>query len=81
MDADLKKLKKLTKFMRDNGVLSVKTAEIEMSLAPQALFPVEQAQQVEADTSSDIISKPLYTDQEILLWSSPGHNPEIEETH
>ena len=74
MDRELQKLKKITKFMRDHGVLSVKTPEIEIHISPSALIlhtndnPNKQKEQYQ-----DQLSPQEKHDQEmvILLWSAP----------
>lgn len=71
MDDTLKKAKKLARFMREQGILSLKTQEIEMALSPQAIFPKTP------DTSKDQeLESPDPMDT--LLWSAPGLDPEQE---
>lgn len=75
MDADIKKLKKLTKFMRANGILTWKEGNFEIVLSPQALFPrpkppapptpEEQKKTFEQQQEANL---------ETLLWSSPMAN-------
>lgn len=77
---DAKELKKLVKTMRENGVLKLKTAGIELELAPESLFP-KKGKPSEPDTTplGDIkMPKPL-SEMDILTWSSrvPGE-PEFE---
>lgn len=73
MDDKIKNLRKLVKFCREQGVLSVKTAEIELTLAPAALFP--QVKNVPRETS-DAIETDEMSPEDVLLWSAPGveHN-------
>jgi hypothetical protein len=87
MDADLKKLKKLTKFCRDNGITSVKLAGIEMSLSPASLFPGDEHKHSpetslisDAATGADL-SPEEQQEQALstLLWSAPGFSaPEVQ---
>lgn len=72
MDAQIKKLRKLVKFCREQGVLSVKTSEIELSLAPAALFP--KVDNVPHGTSETIETDEM-APEDILLWSAPGVEP------
>lgn len=73
MDETLKKSKKLVKFMRDQGVLSLKTQGIELCLSEQALFP-KKARPTPAEELKDD-RDPMET----LLWSAPGL--ELDEEH
>lgn len=78
MDQDLKKMKKLAKMMREQGILVYKTAEIELQLSPKLAFPVEQSTpkaSSEADPATPTEDS-SYTEEEILFWSSPGLTPE-----
>jgi hypothetical protein len=77
MDADIKKLKKLVKFMQKEGVLTFKTQEIELSLHHTALFPKENQRDTNS-TESIEKEKSQFTDEEILLWSAPGFDPQGE---
>lgn len=70
MDAEIRKLKKLTKFMKKEGITSLKTADIELSIDPKFMFPVEQS--TSQPTTDEIKEEPTYTDEEILMWSAPG---------
>ncbi len=68
MEDTLKKIKKLTKFMRENGVITLKSAEIELSLAPQAL----QLKTKPDPTSAEDPKTDAPSMEEVLFWSSPG---------
>ncbi len=78
MDADLKKLRKLTRFMQSQGVLSVKTSEIEVHLSPAAIFHKEAA--TSADSSDSVQAESPFTEADALFWSVPGLIPG-EESH
>jgi hypothetical protein len=69
MDADAKKMKKLARIMREQGILSYKTKDFEITVSPAALFPVEQLpnNQQSADHPIDSPVDPM----EALLWSAP----------
>lgn len=72
----------MTRFMRENGLTSLKSDGIELILSPQALFPqVESLQEATQEDDSIPISTPQFEEQEILLWSAPGNAPESGETH
>lgn len=72
MSLDLKSIKKLIKLMRSEGVLNLKTSEIELSLSQDHL---EQAPSgvpiLELDTATAPQS-PTFTEEQILMWSAPG---------
>lgn len=76
MDADIKKLKKLTKFMQKEGLLSLKLPNIELHLSPTAVFHVEQSPQAPNSPSEDKPEPPQYTEEDALFWSSPGFFPD-----
>lgn len=76
MDADLKKLKKVTAFMRKQGILNYKTPELELSLAPAALI-TEPLSQAEPSQTEDL--KPEFSPEEMLFWSAPGLHPDLEQ--
>lgn len=73
MDTDLKKIKKITHLMRKEGVLSLKTADIEISLSPHAIQLEEKPIPEEVAATPD---KPQYSEDDALFWSSPGYFPE-----
>lgn len=74
MDTDAKKLKnikKLVAFMRKAGVLSIKQADIEINLSPQAILLNEEIAPPIPDNApieDDFKSSP----EDALFWSSPG---------
>jgi len=73
MDKDIKKMRKLVDFMRKQGVLTLKTQEMELSLSPLAVFPVEHLEGEPVTKEPSPI--PEMSDLEIALWSSPGAIP------
>jgi len=78
MDADLKKLKKITAFMRKQGILNYKTPELELSLAPAAILPEPlHAAQDEATPEHTEENLPLEASP-IFNWSIPGLHPSLE---
>jgi hypothetical protein len=79
MDQDLKKLRKLVKFMQKEGVLTLKMSEIELQLSQAAILPLETAPDAPSP-SADAPQDPEYTEEELLFWSSPGL-PESEGSH
>lgn len=70
MDADLRKVKKLTAFMRSHGLLKLKTAEIELELHPTSLQHPSGLPETKEDP------KPEHSEEDVLFWSAPGHIPE-----
>lgn len=78
MDADLKKIKKLTAFMKKQGVLSLKLPDLELNLAPAAVFHKETNSLPQAD-ESEANALPQFSEEEALFWSSPGIQPESAE--
>lgn len=76
MDEDLKKIKKLTSFMRKQGLLHLKQGDIELSLSPGAILPDEKPAADSATAEEPI--KPRHTEEEILFWSVQGYGaPEL----
>lgn len=72
MAVDPKNIKKLIRAMRQEGVLRLKTPEIELELAPEAIQPKHVAQALETQETN---AEPKYTEEDVLLWSSPGYVP------
>lgn len=66
---DTKQLKKLVSFARKNGVLRIKTADFEVELSPQALFPQRQSHN-KASAKPDLIPTDSYSADEVLFWSA-----------
>jgi hypothetical protein len=77
MDADIKKLKKLTAFMRKNGLLSLKTGDIELSLSPLAIDMGSERGALEEQPPNPPNQEPL-TDMDVLLWSAPGNIEDMQ---
>lgn len=75
MDADLRKIKRYTKMMKKEGVLVIKTPELEIQLSPLAVFHEELKITDEVTQTSKEPPTP-FTEQDILFWSTPGHIPE-----
>lgn len=73
MDQDLKKIKKLTAFMKKEGLISLKSGDIELELSVATAFHVEQADLPPESPATP--EKPQYTDEELLMWSAPGYVP------
>lgn len=67
MDADLKKLKKLTQLMKKEGLLELKLPNFELKLAPSAIEDKPApAQEAETQTPQESL-----TPEQVLFWSSP----------
>lgn len=78
MDADLKKLKKITSFMRKQGILNYKTPELELSLAPAAIL-TEPLSAAHDDAGTDLTEENLPLEASpIFNWSIPGLHPSLE---
>lgn len=71
MDADLKKIKKLTEYMKKNGLLSLKVADIELNLDPRIVFQAEHS----PDTTPEVKEEPQ-DPMATLLWSTQDIPPE-----
>lgn len=76
MDDSTKKLKKITKYARENGLLSVKMDGIEITLSPNALFHVEHPKDNDEEIESS--PEPNLEGDALALWSAPGNIPELE---
>lgn len=65
-----KDLAKLVKFLRKEGISTLKSGDFAISLSPGALFPTKPTK---ADSGSDEIETPTkYTEDDVLNWSSAG---------
>jgi hypothetical protein len=77
----LVELRKITKFARSQGILRLKTQDIEIEFSPDAIFPSKRrptrlSQMLQTRPEGGIeLPNPPYTDEEILLWSSPALDP------
>lgn len=65
---DIKELKKLAKFCRENGVLHLKDGDFEITLSAISLQPTKDKNQ-----GADYITEDnKLSDDDILMWSSAG---------
>ena len=78
MDQELKRIKKLTAFMRKAGLLTLKCGDLELCLSPQLFHEEQAAQSSESDAAADAALKSQFSEEEILFWSSPGVLPDTE---
>lgn len=71
MDIQEYTLPQLTKFMRKQGILSIKTPQLELTLSPAALFPEQSkaSESFEAPTQSPTNTQPELTEEQILFFS------------
>lgn len=71
------KLRQTVKFMRQNGLLKLKTADFDIELHPAAIaMPAKRTKQ---NATADEKTIPEYSDMDVLLWSAPGLQPTDEE--
>lgn len=70
MQLDIKKLKKITRFMRKEGVLVLKTPEIELQISPSKLFHVERKQKLNQSAATETVETQQPTEEELLFYSS-----------
>lgn len=75
MDAELKKIKKLTAFMRKAGILSLKSGDLELSLSPNVFHEEHTHPSNDASSDAPEVPQQVLTDEEILFWSAPGALP------
>jgi hypothetical protein len=61
-----KELDSIAKMCRKHGITSLKTAQVELTFSPEALTIPKPKEELSEP------SKSLYTDEEILMWSSSG---------
>jgi hypothetical protein len=80
-----KELKALLKLLRSNGVLTYKTADLDLSFSSEShlLAPKEQAQMVEVDSDDPWAQFPTgdLTPEQLMFYSSggvPGEEPDEE---
>lgn len=76
MQADLKKIKKLIKLMRTEGVLALKQGEIELSLSPAALFPKDRQ---DSESTENATQGTPYTEDDLINWSNINANIEASQ--
>jgi hypothetical protein len=76
MDADLKKIRKLAHLMQKEGILSVKSPDLEIQLSPVAMF-YEPASKQELPGESKENLAPDYTEDQILMWSTSAASNEV----
>jgi hypothetical protein len=81
VDKEIKKMRKLVDFMRKQGVLTLKTSEMELSLSPIAMFPVEHSEEHNSDSNKIHPSLKPISELDLALWSSPGYIPEVSDAH
>ncbi len=67
-----KDLDKIVKFCRKNGVTSLKSGDFEISFSPAALFPESEYKKKKEESSIPVQVESLYTEEDILNWSSAG---------
>lgn len=81
---DLKSIKALLKVMRSEGVLSLKTADLDIQLSPEALFPQKQKDlqdQPEVPSDNPLVNFPdgILTDSQLAFYSAGGDPSEDPE--
>jgi len=77
MDRDYQKIRKLTKFMRSHGILTLKSGNIELTLDKSALYPKPAVQSPAKMTQKERMEAALRGDHEslrLICWSSPAAN-------
>lgn len=62
--------------MQKEGVLHLKTQEIELEISQAAIFKDEPTQPTESEPEPN---QPKLSEMDIALWSAPGFNPEPTE--
>lgn len=72
MSDQFKNIRKLTAFMKKAGLISIKTADIELNLHPSALFPEPKSKTTDSD-NTPIETPDAYTAEDVLYWSSPSY--------
>ena len=86
---DPKLLKTILKIMRENGVLHLKTADVELTLSPDSLFPNKQDKvhqdQSEIPTDNPFVDFPsgMLTPEQLMFYSSggmPSEDPNREDS-
>lgn len=72
MDESVKKIKKLALLMKKEGILLLKTPEIELQLAPSALIDQTPEHQSDSLPREQPPIPDAYSAEQILMWSAPG---------
>lgn len=75
MDEDFKKIKKIVSFMKKEGVLSLKLKDFDLSVSPSFLNHHQNKKSKKESLNEKIEEEKQYSDEEILMWSSPGYLP------
>lgn len=83
---DTKQLKVLLKTLRDNGVLRFKTADIELELSPEGLFPEKrvEAQNEAPESPLEGFPEGILTQEQLMFYSAgglPENDPTINSGH
>lgn len=89
---DIKQLRNLLKVLRQNGVTSYKTQELELTLAPESLLLSDSKDKHPASSSlkeevlDDVdpykdFPTGILSPEELMFWSSGGDLKELEETN
>lgn len=88
---DNKQLRNLLKVLRQNGVTSYKTQELELTLAPESLLISEGKQLPSSSHSKEVVEDVadpykdfptgILSPEELMFWSSGGDLKELEETN
>lgn len=75
MDDQLRKIRKLTAFMKKAGIIHLKQDNIELSLVPQAI----DLPRAEPEIDPNAIPPVQYTADDALFWSAPGFPDEANQ--
>jgi hypothetical protein len=83
---DLKQLKALLKIMRNEGVLSLKTSEVDIQLSSEAILPtkaqhhtVQDSNEVSSDNPYNNFPDGVLTDTQLAFYSAGGDPSEDPE--
>jgi hypothetical protein len=63
-------IKKMTRFMKKEGIFNLKTSEFEITLDLH-YHPTSSSKKKDV-ISEEETKEPSYTDEDILFWSTPG---------
>ena len=70
----LKELKPLVKFAREQGILTLKMAGVELAFSPDSMFPEKKKKTEEPEAPAPQTAEENFTEEQILMWSSTPPN-------
>ena len=74
MDYDFTKIKKLTRFMKKEGVSSLKLKDFEITVDLDFRRPIKQDPLANSISETSSLSESIANEEHSLFWSAPGYS-------